>query len=421
MLEELGIFIVSLGRDVDRVKGDIEQCAGSLDFNVEFDSYDSINDILLLRKYSFLLRKKQKITIQLLTEKFEVLIDYQQKAQEMIKLFSGNIIPDNTIFSIEQSFFQVQIDEVGVREKKKLSYLAAAVERMKNAVNNLKEPLWKTDFNGFVVGLVKELSEIMDPELSYCYPSPKEESLARCFFNKNSPFLSKIDGTVRTVTENKDDFSLKILDLCYRLMSKENFTLEQQSIVILIFFRAIFNRCYEICSSYFAPKPNDDLYKIEELKKLPHEIFTLPQNLVRNEDSNLSICEFFKKDPQFNSSSCYLSQSFFCSNPIDALFQIHKSLSLIHKGALINRIGNEIATIKDLSQILCFDDLFSLFFGTLMASDLPDVFYVSWFVNKFAPPNCLSPSFEYSQANIEALVLHCKNIDLNSLKNQSEI
>lgn len=421
IIEDLFDFIELLNKKIEKIKKDINLWSDSRDFYIDIESHDNKNDILTLRKYSFLLRKKQKLTIQLLTKKFEFLIDYQIKAQEIIKLFSGNIIPNDTIFSLEPSFFQINIDNIGWKESNKLSYLIPYTKRMKATVMDIKESLWKTDFKGYIVNLVNELLKNVDTELSYCYPSPKEDSLSRCFFNKNSPFLSRIDATVRNLTENNDEYSLRILDLCYNLMPKENFTFEQQSVIILIFFRAIFNRGYEICSSYFAPKINNDIYKIEELKKLPLKLFTLPYNLIRKDNHDLSIGEFFRKDPQFNASSYYLSLSIFCSNPIDALFHIHKSLTLINKGALINKLENRIATVKDISQILCFDDLFSLFFGTLMASDLPDVFFVSWFINKFAPTNCLSPSFEYSQANIEALVLHCKNINLEDLKKQSKI
>ena len=109
------------------------------------------------------------------------------------------------------------------------------------------------------------------------------------------------------------------------------------------------------------------------------------------------------------------------SNPIDMLYCIHKCLIGIQKGALIHRIGpNTNAKMEDVKTLLCFDDLFSLFVGTLMASDIPDIFFVSDFISKYSPKESLSPPFEYALANTEALVAHCRKLDLDELNKKAE-
>ncbi|KAK8857843.1 hypothetical protein M9Y10_012938 [Tritrichomonas musculus] len=162
-----------------------------------------------------------------------------------------------------------------------------------------------------------------------------------------------------------------------------------------------------------------------------------------NEDET-PIRDLFLSDPMFEKAAKTINLSIFCSNPLDALYEINKALALIHKGAINNQTENSsksqsIARINeilegkihfkdtqnkevsknppvfevkdDLKQLLSFDDLFSLFFGTLLAADIPDLFDLAAFVGKFAPKICLSPPFEYAQANIEALVLHCINLE----------
>ena len=173
------------------------------------------------------------------------------------------------------------------------------------------------------------------------------------------------------------------------------------------------NRSYEICPSFFAPKLNGDMLKIEQLRQLPMNRYSFPLSHIRKDAYDLQIRDFFRRDQWFFSASCFLTQALFCSNPIDALYNVHESLLRVHKGALVNRSIDSSA--KDFASVLCFDDLFSLFFGALMAADLPDLSYLAWFTGKYAPKSCLSPSFEYALANVEALMTHCKNLDVESL------
>lgn len=164
------------------------------------------------------------------------------------------------------------------------------------------------------------------------------------------------------------------------------------------------------------------------------------------------IRQLFHSDPMFSKASDSFNLSIFYPNPLDSLFKINKALAFIHKGAINNQTENTSKSLSikrtneilqgkfdfineeknksavnspnsevkdDLKQLLSFDDLFSLFFGTLLAADIPDLFDLAAFVGKYSPKICLSPPFEYAQANIEALVLHCINMEKEE-KNNSE-
>ena len=102
-----------------------------------------------------------------------------------------------------------------------------------------------------------------------------------------------------------------------------------------------------------------------------------------------------------------ISQTLFASNPIDTLFGFHKSLSVIDE---VYR-NNE----TDKIHTTCFDDMFSLFFGSFLASDATDVFYLSKIMNLYLAKFVLCPPFEYALTTVEALVIHINTLDINQL------
>ena len=133
---------------------------------------------------------------------------------------------------------------------------------------------------------------------------------------------------------------------------------------------------------------------------------TLPKGMSPPCDMEESARECFLRAPLYRKASETFLLSFFTVNPIDGLYYIHVTMSDIHRAAISALVGHE-PTPDELKQILGFDDLFSLFFGVLLASDCPDPFQVHSMMKTFAPKSCLSPMFEYANANLEALVLHC--------------
>jgi hypothetical protein len=97
---------------------------------------------------------------------------------------------------------------------------------------------------------------------------------------------------------------------------------------------------------------------------------------------------------------------------MDALFSIHHALLGIRKAAA--------SPDDDLRTVLCFDDLFALFVGVLLASDLlPDFFSIAEFVEKFVPPR-MNNSFEYARTAVSALALHFTSIDVEALESRAE-
>ena len=391
--------------------------------------YDNIQTILILRKIAFLARKIQKKKISLLTKRYEFIVELEKQTLDLLQFFTSDIIPEDCMCVLNDEFFTIHFGPILSKDLKALRYLEPALKRFQIFIENQPKALWESSFILFLKSLIQEASYHIDPELSYFMPLEKEISLSRCLFHPLSPYKNKIDNELRKIKVlDSNSFINNILDVCYNLISnKKSMENHEQSIALLILYRALFNRCYELFHSFFAPSPNElnmqdeDTLKVFRIKQIPCKIFPLPWRLIDTRScSNLeekTISQLFASDHIYYNAAIFLYHSIFEPNPIDSLYLIHKSLILIHKGALINRLDGRPASVDDVNQILCFDDLFSLFFGTMTASEVPDIFSLANFIDKYAPKPCLSPSFEYAQANIEALVIHLKNLDIEKLQN----
>jgi hypothetical protein len=138
----------------------------------------------------------------------------------------------------------------------------------------------------------------------------------------------------------------------------------------------------------------------------PASDFSIPWEFFPNADRDRQVRDFMRADRLFSVPPSFLLDAVFASNPMDQLYMIHRALVAIHKGATIRRLGDRDATASDVRQVLCFDDLFTLFLGAFMASELPDLDFLWQMVNDYTADARLAPAFEYVQANLEALVAY---------------
>jgi hypothetical protein len=242
-----------------------------------------------------------------------------------------------------------------------------------------------------------------------------EVTLSRCF--ADSRYSEKIDLVVNEAVKWGPTECVKQLTLAaYRLIpDRDTMSPEDQSIVLLLFFRVLFGRAYEHFSSIFCPTIDPDSEKLHQLPRYAAKLFELPHEMLARPVGDATLQEIFGGDPKFANAAQILFNSIFHSNPIDTLYELHKCLLAIHEGALQNKLGASLADIEDAGELLSFDDLFSLFFAVMLVSGLPDFFQLSWFVMNFVPKNAMTPSFEYVLANVEALTIHSRKFQIESL------
>ena len=335
----------------------------------------------------------------------------------MIRTLAEPVLPEIVIAHVNAELFKPWVDKTLVKLVQEVRMLRSALKAKMAEVERFPVPQWQTDFAGFLTRLAKEaVKRATDQEVSYVHSFQEEYALSRCLFGSDSARRREIDAVIMEMpTLPKEQFVKKIVKKAYELMvNMKSCSVFEQSLELMIVFRCLFNRCYELFPDFdVQPGASDLMNKMEALGKINCQQFPIPWVFMRSEDKDLSMRELFQRDGSFGKASTYLFVSMFACNPIDALYSVHVALEAIHEGAATNKNhGNKGDGRK---TVICFDDLFSLFFGTILASDIPDIVYIQMLVCEFAPKGCLSPAFEYAQANIEAMITHIRRTDAEKL------
>lgn len=382
--------------------------------------FDNQSDNSDLRKLVFLHHKIQKTNLKLNNLILNVYLGKIDDFDNLRQIIRD--IPDTVTCKIADDFFMVNLS-------KKIQTLSYHLISLENYLNNLNKatvekprPRWYTDFVGFMHDELKKAVPHIDAELSYIPQLPFELQVSRYCFSVKSKVGERIDSMIQTIFETPPiDFLKLVLDNSLTLLPEaETFTQEEQTVALLVFFRIIFDRLYELYPDFMFPSDGKECVKMSELASLPCSVFNLPKDSSPQHTEDEMIREAFRKDCYYRSAAQFLENTTYSTNPIDCLFFIHKTLLCINKAALMNRMKEKEASVNDLQQLLCFDDLFILFLGVYLSSDTYEFLSVADFVARFSPAFCLSNSFEYAQASLESLVKHLQTLDPKKLRNEGK-
>jgi hypothetical protein len=375
---------------------------------------------MLVRIDTFVRLKVHRHQTQLFTLQFGVINDHIRSITAVLALFTAHLIPPDQICRVRPPFFKIDFGTVATRHLNRAAILGPFSARLSGEVARLKRPLWAVDFRAFLQLLVQEAEARQVPDLSYFTPLEGEVSLSRCLFRIGSPRRGSLDAAVARFPDvSPDAFSDLLLRECYAMVPDQpRVTPSEESLMLLLFYRCLFHRTYERFPAAFAPAVAGPRANVAAIAALPARWFAYPRAMVGVPDAGRSIGEVFRGDRFLHAAGQFLETGLWVANPLDMTFAVHKAIVAIQKGAFINRLkdSGELA-----NELLCFDDLFVLLFGTLLgADDIPDVEYVAWFVGRFAPKDALSAAFDYAKVTIEGLAAHCAAFDIAAFVDDHE-
>jgi hypothetical protein len=366
--------------------------------------FADVQPLMFLRQYIWVLREIQRCWIALYTERHSELLDLKSDIDSLVTFFV-EILPKTVLCRVNRQaiiFYQSRVRDSC--ESRKLDLLQRLAKRMKAAIRRFPRVLWWKSFHEFFAGMIDDPP--MDPAVCYFPVIHQEHSLSRYFFKDDPSKCARIDAFLLTVGDvPPEQFVNNLIELiCTLIPNCADLAPQKQSAALLIFYRCLFNRCYEIRPSFFRPRKEglDLLLKVREIGKLPADspAFCLPWNLLPDVDHNLRIRDLFAGS-RFSKAAAILCASMFECSTLDQLFQLNNALTEIRLTAVSY---GQMGGLR--SEILSFDELFALLFGVLTAADSADVLYLKWMIGNFAPKQWLSPSLEYALAALDALVLH---------------
>jgi hypothetical protein len=288
---------------------------------------------------------------------------------------------------------------------------------MSTAIQKIRKAVWATDFSAFFSSLVRWAMHVRHADTGYVPPMAVEDSLCYCLFNKYLPYRKEIDERVRAIrTLDPATYVREVIDFCYQLTpNRAAMSPDEQSVALLVLYRCLFSRAYELDPEFFRCEPNSShAQSLARLREVSASRVLLPWNLLGTSDRSQSIFNLFRSDRNFSDGSDLLFCALFQCTPVDTLACVKDALSAIHRAALKNL---HLASPEEVnpSSILPFDDFFMLFFGALVASDLPSPGYIGWLASKYLLKSTLAPAFEYVQANLEGMLYHCNHLDIEAL------
>jgi hypothetical protein len=333
---------------------------------------------------------------------------------ELFEIFRNpNLIPPHQLYRIESSFYALDLDRLTSRECEIQHRIVRYTESLKRQIALFDRPLWVTDFRGYIQSLLRVVSRQIEGDFWYFEGIPEEVSLSRCLFGRGSKFRPNLDQLLEKFVKFDPGRFVHELTLCsYQMIpGRDSLSAQDQSLVLLLLFRALFHRAYERFSHVFCPPCDPDVEKLFILSQNKAKCFELPPEMISS-IGDLTVREVVAKNGFFVQASGFLFHAVFEANPIDAVYDIQQCMLAIHKGALVEKLGEAADSVEDADEVLSFDDLFSLFFVVMLATDLPDFFHLGWLVTNFTPKEAITPQFGYILAHLEALMIHSRTFKL---------
>jgi hypothetical protein len=181
-----------------------------------------------------------------------------------------------------------------------------------------------------------------------------------------------------------------------------------------VMFRAMFDILYTRRTDLWAAPDAGVVEKVVRLSQMPWSCFRLHgEYLAREPAQDETIERVIRAEPGLAIAAQSLSLAAFATNPFDCLYHVYLALTELRTAA-VETYESKAGTGGPTELTLSFDDTFSLFFAVFLASDLTDVSCLTAFVLQFVP-RPLSSTFEYSRMMLEALDIHVRGVNVDSL------
>ena len=371
--------------------------------SIGFVSFDFQSENMMARKLCAVRHMILRKRVFVLNQMFDITRSALDKVQRVLSLLEK--VTSKIPLEVAAEFFNPIANDKVQRAEAQVKRLQVLEQALSEKVQGYVLPLWVHSFSQFVECMVVSCSREVVSDLGYVPRQESEVSLSRCFFHNKSSFLHRIDSVIERYGKvDNSVFVEKMLQLCLSLIPQGvNVEKKDESVMVVFMFRVVFDRFYEKHHTAFAWVDTATAKKVATLGSLPSSYFSVPYGVMTTSDT-VSMRDLFLGHQEFMRITKPLEEAFFISNPLDVLYEIHQSISMLQKLVLTGE-----------SRSLSFDDMFSLLFGTVLASDIPDVMYLEWFVCSFAPSQALSPALDYALASIEALCRHVRALEPEKL------
>lgn len=237
-----------------------------------------------------------------------------------------------------------------------------------------------------------------DKAMTYSKPVDSEVDISRVVFcGESRKMANEID---RIVEGDAACFVGEMGVFVREVIERNALNEEEKETGSLILMRLLFDRLYERCSVFKDDHQGDQFM---ELARMPLPFFVMP-NGVKLENNVKSIRETFAKDEKLREAMLTIDNMMFMTSPMDIVYIVHQSM-LTAQHVYLKHINDGE------SHVMCFDDIFAITVGVILASDVPNYFAISDFCEQYAPN---MGALEHGKATMVALSMHLKALSLGA-------
>lgn len=234
-----------------------------------------------------------------------------------------------------------------------------------------------------------------DPKLHYFEISSDQEKFSYWLFSPQNALSSEISAFIGSFNQiPRKRFLSSLLALIQKF--KTTFPLTDyvmSSVFIILFYRSVFDIAMSMSPQYFYPKKPTVLSSIVPQVKCSD--LMPPENLLPRFSHEEPARQVFQRDINYSKAGNHINYSFFHNNPMDALYEIHKALEIM-------QIGISQRSQIEIDSVLPFETTFSIFFGSMLTSDIPNLEELVEFILDFGSQNRWPPEFQYAQVTLVA-------------------
>jgi hypothetical protein len=256
------------------------------------------------------------------------------------------------------------------------------------------------DVKPFVLRILTRLSRLADRTTFYVPVSTEESEFESILFSNAFPFAEVRDDILRNFAERpRADFTERVLGFYLRVNAVLGINDGiRASICILLMFRILFDRAYEVNPKWFYPG------ELIGLQAVSHQIcvgeLDIEPKYLNGMDLSATVYDAFGRDPFFLNCAKHLEVAVMYTNPFDALYQITEMIGCIERFATEQRNGG----------LLPFEVTFGFYIGAMLVSAVPSFEELAAFIADCAPASGLCPAFEFASATTAAAGRYCNTL-----------
>ena len=342
-------------------------------------------------------RKARFLQVKLARETRALFDSHVQMCNDLVDLLSreenGKIVLDVQ----EEAFFE---DMLKLTPSNAV-VIGGAVERMAAECEKaISKRASGSKYKNRMKTIIKECREVYDSSINFFPRTKEQDAFDAWLMAPEMPLREDVDGFLASFAElERKEFTPSLIAVFRKLRKLMDVRVPVDvSILVLLFFRTVFGEAYARSPEYFFPFKTKGI--LTNAGRITCEELSPPEEFLEPFSPGDTVEAAFSRDACYSAAGRDISAAMFETNPIDILYHIHKALVNVQNG-----VSRNMSTGGQ-KELLPFETVFTLFLGSVLASDAVNFEDLVEFVVDFSPSGRLCPAFQYSQVTLTATLSH---------------